>query len=302
MVCLICGGDDFQPFLNGDLRDWQFGVKWKGEIRRCAGCGTVQQYPMLTQEQAFSYYPDEYAHYHPDTSRLRAFLLGLYFRKIVALLRHLGASPGDRLLDIGAGCGEKSAHLRKALGLDILCIEPHPKAAQAARESFGLEVVTGFFPNQRVQPNGFKFVYINHVIEHHPDPIQMLNDIHNSLAPGGWVFGETENIDSLSFRTFRRYWSLLHLPYHLYFFTDDSLTNTFAQTKFSVPTVAYDIDPSTWVLSSISYLRRHQEQPRRAQLIPGYKLLLMAGAVVAQLERRKGPVLRFYAQKAESAH
>lgn len=279
------------------LKDYQFGVPFKGTIQKCAGCGTVQQYPPLTQAQAFAYYPDEYAHYHPDTSRLRAILVGLYFRKIVKLLRQLGAKPGDRLLDIGAGCGEKSAHLRKTLGLEVLGIEPHEKAAAAARQAFGVEVLSGFFPDERIPKSAFQFVYINHVIEHVPDPVGFLDDIYEAVAPGGWVFGETENIESLSFRLFGRYWSLLHMPYHLYFFTEDSLKATFAKTKFSQPRISFDIDPSAWTLSTINYLQRKLEKPRAAQSIPGYKFFLMLGGLAAQLEHRKGPVLRFYAQK-----
>ena len=47
--------------------------------------------------------------------------------------------------------------------------------------------------------------------------------MEQSLKPGGYVVGETENIDCLSYRLFGPYWSLLHLPYHLLFFTPDTL-------------------------------------------------------------------------------
>jgi 2-polyprenyl-3-methyl-5-hydroxy-6-metoxy-1,4-benzoquinol methylase len=295
-TCGICGSGRFKPFMSNGLRDFQFGVPFTGDIRKCLNCEMVQQYPALTREQAFAYYPDEYAHYHPDKSRLRAFLVRLYFRKMVALLKSLGAKPGDRLLDIGAGCGEKAAHLRRALGVEIIGIEPNVTAAQSAGEVFGINVLNGFFPDPRIQKKSFRFVYINHVIEHVPDPVAFLNDIHEALVPGGWVIGETENIESLSFRFFRRYWSLLHMPYHLYFFTRASLAATFQRAAFGAVKITHDIDPSAWTLSTINFLRRHQARPRAAQKIPGYKALLLAGAAFAQLERQNGPVLRFAAQ------
>lgn len=296
MSCAICGTDDFAPFLS-DLKDYQFGVDWKGEIRTCRCCGAIQQYPMPTQEEALAFYPEEYAHYHPDPSKLRELLVALYFRRTVALFRRLGCKAGDRLLDVGAGSGEKAAHLHRSLDLEVVCLEPNPLGAAAAREVHGLETINAFFPNDKIRPGSYSFVYINHVIEHVPDPIKLLNDINVTLAPGGWVIGETENINSLSFRTFKKYWSLLHVPYHLYFFTEQTLQGTFAHTKFERAEVEFDVDPSAWLLSAINYLRRNQKEIGAAQRIPGYKLFLIAAVPIAQLERPNGPIIRFWAQK-----
>ena len=296
MTCAVCSSEDLRPFLT-DLRDYQFGTDRMTEIRQCGVCGTVQQYPMPTQDEALAFYPEEYAHYHPDTSQLRQFLISVYFRNIVGLLGRLGCGPGSRLLDIGAGCGEKAAHLRRALGADVTCVEPNPKGAAAARDVFGLTTINGFFPNEDIPPGSFDFVYINHVIEHVPDPVALLNDIHEVLVPGGWIFGETENLDSLSYRVFGRYWSLLHTPYHLFFFNDETLPKVFERSSFSRPEMQHDVDPSAWVLSTINYLRRNQKHLRAAQSIPFYKLFLVAAVPIAQLERPKGPILRFWAQK-----
>lgn len=294
--CVVCKQEVTEPFLS-DARDYQYGGAKLSQIGRCSGCGLVQQMPMLTQEEALALYPDHYAQYNPGTGALRRKLLGVYFRSTVDILRKLDAAPGKKLLDIGSGAGEKASYLRDALGLDVTCVEPHEGAAQAAREAWGLEVIDSFFPCAEVKPGSFDFIYINHVIEHCPDPVSLLSDIHAALKPGGWIIGETENIDSISYKLFGRYWSLLHTPYHLYFFTPESLKRVFSESKFGEMSYSYMWDPSAWVLSLHNWTKRNKAPGEITDKpIPGYMFLLMCAVPFALLETRRGPILRFWAQ------
>jgi SAM-dependent methyltransferase len=162
----------------------------------------------------------------------------------------------------------------------------------------GLEVIEGTFPHPAVAPGSADFVQINHVIEHDPDPVALLDHIWDALKPGGWVVGETENIGCLSYRLFGRYWSLLHMPYHLLFFTPDTLRDVFARSRFGAVQVQSQADAPAWSLSIQNWLRRRQPPGAGVtQRIPGFLLLSVACVPLSWLEAGNGPILRFVAQK-----
>ncbi len=298
--CAACGGVLSVP-VRDDLRDYEYGSTWTGAIRSCAACGLTHHWPRPTREEALAFYPDGYMHYNPEPSRLRAFLMNLYMGRIFKTLRALGARPGDRLVDVGCAAGEKLALLRDKLGLAVLGIEPNATAAAKARSLYGLDVLASTFPHEQVVPASVKFVQINHVIEHDPDPVGLLNSIYAALEPGGYVLGETENIDCLSYRLFGRYWSLLHLPYHLLFFTPATLRDVFARSRFGAVTVEPQTDAPAWSLSIQNYLRRGQPPGAgMTKRIPGFLLLSVLCVPLSWLETGNGPILRFYARKPVS--
>lgn len=295
--CAACGGPLSVP-VRDDLRDYEYGSAWTGAVRACAACQLVHHWPRPTREEALAFYPDGYMHYNPEPSRVRAFLMNLYMGRIFRTFRALGARAGDRLVDVGCAAGEKLALLRDKLGLEVLGIEPNTAAAAKARSIYGLDVVASTFPNERAGPASAKFVQINHVIEHDPDPVGLLDSIFETLEPGGYVIGETENIDCLSYRLFGRYWSLLHMPYHLLFFTPDTLRGVFARSRFGTVTIEPQADAPAWSLSIQNWVRRNQPPGSGVtKRIPGFLLLSVLCVPLSWLEAGRGPILRFYARK-----
>ena len=297
MSCGVCGAPVTVPYLSG-ARDYQFGVDFLAEIKGCSICGLLQQSPMPTREQALAFYPKNYTHYNFTPSRLRSLLIGIYFRPLTKLLLGMGANPSQTLLDIGCGPGEKAAFLRDRLGLQVVGLEPNELAAKRARDIFGVETINDFFPSKKIGPQSFDFVYFNHVIEHVPDPVALLNSSYETLKPGGWLIGETENITSLSSRVFGRYWSLCHMPFHLYFFSPDTLRRTFAASMFGPPTLETLWDPSVVVISLQNILRRHKAPGEiRSAQVPGYFAWLLLTSPLAVIEQFNGPIIRFWVQK-----
>jgi SAM-dependent methyltransferase len=249
-------------------------------------------------QQALDFYPSDYTHYNPKKAGLKAFLMRLYMRRTVSFLKKLGVGKGERILDIGCAGGQKLAILSDALGLEAVGIEPNGFAARKAKELFGLKVYTDVFPSSALKGQYFDVIYINHVIEHVPDPLKLLNDIYDHLSPGGIVFGETENLDCPSFRLFGRYWALLHLPFHLFFFNRETLCKVFQNSRFDDVVCETITEPTAWSLSLHNVLMRKSDpnKPRSARM-PGYIPLTLLAIPVSRLESGRGPILRFWARK-----
>jgi SAM-dependent methyltransferase len=297
--CVACASNDFGPCLDR-VRDRNYACDFVVSYERCAACGLVQQMPMPTVEETKRFYSNSYVHYNPAPSSVRDKLIQWQMRGTVRHLEGLGAHHGKRLLDIGCGGGRGLTVIRDTLQLDVIGLEPNPHAAENARRIQGLNVITGTFPHPAIEPASVDFVRINHVIEHVPDPIELLNTIHEALRPGGWLIGETENLDCLSARCFGRHWSLLHAPYHTVLFTDATLRDVFDRSRFKNVRLDFLSDPTAWSLSFQTYLRRNSipnagTPPR----MPGYLPVTLGCIPLAWLERAvgKGPVLQFSAQK-----
>jgi len=100
------------------------------------------------------------------------------------IFERLLGSDRRRLLDIGSGPGFflKTA---KARGWRVLGIEPSRQAAAHAR-NLGLEVAEGFFNAETAPGLGrFDAIQLNNVLEHVPDPIEILILARDLLQKGG---------------------------------------------------------------------------------------------------------------------
>lgn len=117
----------------------------------------------------------------------QAHLLPRYNRHIAGLVLK-AVSPGQVLLDFGAGTGTIAALVREgAEAARLLCLEID--AANAADlTAAGFEVVTGA---AQVAPGSVDVVYSSNVLEHIPDDVAALGELHACLKPGGravfWV-------------------------------------------------------------------------------------------------------------------
>ncbi len=132
-------------------------------------------------------------------------------------------------LDIGCSIGT-FLELAKADGWEsILGIEPNPNSALACREK-GLAVINKFFDADLAGTlQQFDAVYIGDVIEHLPEPNEILQNIYRILKPNGIVMIVTPNFDSLVAR-------LLQIkPFeHILYFTKPSIMHLLEMTEFRI--------------------------------------------------------------------
>ncbi len=190
-------------------------------ILRCATCGLGR-----TEAPAFDparYYTDEYfTGQHPDgyaDYRGAEVVLRQEFARTVEFIRT--RRDGGRLLEVGCAYGF-FLHEAKAY-FDVTGIELAADAAAHARGG-GLNVLTGMADEPTLQRLGsFDVIVMLDVIEHLPDPVDMLRLLGRHLAPSGIVVITTGDFGSLVARLSGKRWRLMTPPQHLWFFTPDSL-------------------------------------------------------------------------------
>jgi len=142
-----------------------------------------------------------------------------------------------RILDVGSGYGLFLQQGRRR-GWQTLGIEPSAPGASYSR-GLGLEVIENFLSAETAPGLGtFDVVHLSEVLEHIPDPQQMLGLIRQMLTPGGLLGVIVPNdfnplqLAMQSACSSAPWW--VGPPYHLNYFTFNSLSQLLRRCGFEV--------------------------------------------------------------------
>ena len=260
--CPFCGKQG-EP-LYAALLDWASGVPGSWGFSTCPACGIAWLDPQPVAEDIPRLYASRY-YTHGPTARtrfdrirektrhwaLRRMGYGVepekgVFPRILSHLRSnaraaaldvmdLPASEVGSLLDVGCGNGEFLLRMR-SLGWNVSGMDPDPVAASHGR-SEGLQVFCGTISDVP-ETICYDAITLSHVIEHAPDPVELLRECRKRLCPDtGRLVVTTPNINSLGHRWFRKYWRGLETPRHLNLFSPDGFSQCAVRAGLRVVTL-----------------------------------------------------------------
>ncbi|MFH8668191.1 MULTISPECIES: class I SAM-dependent methyltransferase [unclassified Streptomyces] len=118
----------------------------------------------------------------------------------MARLRALGAGPGWRCLDIGAGTGTVSRRLLGEAGVASVLAVDRDVRFLSARPVPGLQVLQADITRPGFTPGGFRLVHARFVLMHLPERDRLIGHLAELLAPGG-VLVLSDAVDLTSDRT-----------------------------------------------------------------------------------------------------
>lgn len=136
------------------------------------------------------------------------------------------------MLDVGCNYGFASAFARDALGWEVVGLEPSP-AGTRGREELDLDVRVEFLTEERLRPEGFDLVFASEVVEHVPDPRELLRSMRAQLSPGGRLVMTTPAAEAVG-PTMSLEDSVMALSpgLHMNLFTRDSLERLTREAGF----------------------------------------------------------------------
>lgn len=168
------------------------------ELVRCSDCALIFRTPTTTAAENESYYQEEYqlgfTTDMPDAATLDQLKAsgfrgtGKDFSDRLDLLRQLGATPGQRLLDFGCSWGYGSWQFQQA-GYQVQAYEISKPRGDYARAMLGVNVTADLGEIG----DGFDVFFSAHVLEHVPNPAETIKFALSRLKPGGLFVALTPN-------------------------------------------------------------------------------------------------------------
>jgi 2-polyprenyl-3-methyl-5-hydroxy-6-metoxy-1,4-benzoquinol methylase len=154
--------------------------------------------------------------------------------------------PKGDLLDVGCLWGLFMKEAQKA-GWTVKGIEPYEKAADYCRTKEGLDVACGTLDLVIYPDDSFDVITLNDVIEHVPEPFDLLASVNRMLKRNGVLLLNTPNYKglyprlSLLYHKLKRVdWNHVTPPFHLYDFSPKSIALALESSGFKLERIDYE--------------------------------------------------------------
>lgn len=237
--CHICDS----PTI-GDLYDIK-GTK----LSRCHKCGVVFVNPQPGFEQMRRDYQEEYFQSrdhlewgYEDYFSLEDEVCATARERLKAVQRHLRSG---KLVEPGCATGWFLDEARQT-GFEVQGVELSDFAADWGRRHLDLPIATGTLAEAGLADAYYDAAVLWDVLEHLPDPLSELKEIHRVLKPGGYIFMSVPNIGSFWARVMgRRWFGFAKVREHLFYYDKASLTLALESSGFDV----VELRPSPFLLS-----------------------------------------------------
>jgi SAM-dependent methyltransferase len=226
-VCALCGDAKLKQLFDKD------GYR----ICRCGSCGLLQVGTVLGRNDLEEIYGEEYFssdvfHDYLGQRRVRVESGTTAAATLARLV------PRGRLLDVGCAAGfflEAAAR-----HYDVTGIELSPFASEYARSELGLRVLTGDVTDGELEGEKFDVVTLWNTIEHMANPLGALRAIAQLARPGAVLVISTGDASGPLARRDLLNWNLMSPPYHLSFFSPETIDLLLAKTGFLLRRIVYD--------------------------------------------------------------
>lgn len=146
-----------------------------------------------------------------------------------------------KVLDVGCGAAGFSGTLKKLRAVEVWGVELNQSAAEVARDRIDKVYHAAFGPELDLPKGYFDAICFNDLLEHLPDPVDMLRHAATLLAPGGCIvasipnFRFFDNMIEIIIRKSARYVSEGIMDRtHLRIFTRSSIELLFAEAGMTI--------------------------------------------------------------------
>ena len=260
--CYLCGNEG--KLLYESLKDRVFGAPGEWNLKKCSNieCGLVWLDPMPLEEDISKAYQTYYTHdnnyvqkksliwlllraTYQSITTVPSYILGMKGEQSQLSRMYLNRIKPSKLLEIGCGSGEFLNYMQIA-GWQVEGIDFDAKAIESVRAKYGINARVGSLESFRYAEKYFDAITMNHVIEHVPNPVALLQECYRILKPGGYLVIVTPNINSWGHQKFKTNWRGLEPPRHIHLFSEATLQKCGKKAGFQ------EIDTWTTAARSIS--------------------------------------------------
>jgi 2-polyprenyl-3-methyl-5-hydroxy-6-metoxy-1,4-benzoquinol methylase len=225
MPCVLCKSDEFKFLFE----------KNSFRIERCRICYMVQVTNMPPAEEVEEGYDENfYKTYYGDleiSPKKQRYEYLNFHNKLDQIERRI--TRVGKILDVGCSFGFFLDAARQR-GWVTAGIDVSEYAASYAANRLGLEVVSKPILDAKFEESSFDVITMWYVIEHLPNPQQVLQYLANFLCEDGMLVVSTANVDSYLAKMQGRKWRMWIPPEHLLYFSPATIENLFKKCHLEV--------------------------------------------------------------------
>lgn len=220
-ICPVCRGNTFRPVFNCEDHTYSH---QQFTIQQCENCQLMITNPRPDQNTIGDYYKsDEYISHSGKTNslfdwiylRVRNYTLG-WKQKIIQSRKPVGT-----ILDYGCGTGEFIHHM-VSNGWESFAIEPSDEARGKIKKHNNL---TTFKSIDQLPEKKFDIITLWHVLEHVPNPDQLMQQLKQQLKEGGLIFVAVPNHEAFDAQHYKKHWAAYDVPRHFWHFAKNNMTH-----------------------------------------------------------------------------
>lgn len=238
MQCPICKNIKTEEFFIG--RDLLHNQESNFKLYRCKTCNLVLLESALNEKELEKYYPKDYISFpkaiQNEKNIIRKFDRQFGVNKRVNRVLQKTKQTG-KILDIGCATGIFLNEMKKK-GWDSYGIEPSTHAADYARHTYGLEIYNGMLEKDIFPESFFDVITMWDVLEHVPDPWDIVANVWKLLKPNGLFVISMPNTLAWEQQFFGKYWAGWDIPRHTYIFNNENIYNLLESNNFTVSEIS----------------------------------------------------------------
>jgi SAM-dependent methyltransferase len=247
IYCCICEKDNTKVIYNeNDVK-----------IVECRNCGLAYHNPrpnstLLLEEYSTKYFENnEKSDSQAKLQSYRGDYVNRFSQFEVQYRKYLNSilddiekvKPSGKILDIGCAAGFL-LEVAKKRGWDAFGVEPSAKMSLYGRDKLGIKIFTGTLLDASFESNYFDVINFADVLEHIPQPLQLLNECFRiskrDMILRIQVPNDLYNKSSKAIKSITGQLKPATLPpQHLYFYNKNSLSKILNKTGFSANRYRY---------------------------------------------------------------
>ncbi|MFI5004569.1 MAG: class I SAM-dependent methyltransferase [Solirubrobacterales bacterium] len=192
----------------------------------CNTCGLVRSDPVAGEELLAMLYASSSFDYGGEVESIQA----TYGRALGWLE---ACSPRrEALLEIGCGNGFFLQHARRRGWRVVRGVEPSADAVAKAPSELDGAIVRDVMHGGLFAPESFDAVCLFQVLDHIPDPVELLAECRAVLRPGGQILALNHNVSGWSARVLGERSPIVDIE-HTYLYSPATMRAIFAKTGFT---------------------------------------------------------------------
>lgn len=221
-VCPVCSKSEFADTII--CQDFTYSQQ-KFTIQKCTGCQLLLTNPRPEMKSLSEYYNSQA--YISHTGKASNIFDAVYIKtrnhtlnwkfNLISKLKSKGI-----LLDYGCGTGEFLSTMNSH-GWTTKGVEPSKHARDKANKLGDTRQLHVFENLSQISNDKFDVITLWHVLEHIPDPNDLLQKLKQQLNTDGLIFVAVPNHESFDAHHYQQYWAAYDVPRHLWHFSKDTM-------------------------------------------------------------------------------